>query len=336
MSRRARRIRRRSQAAKQPTSGANGRTERIVLAVSGIVVLGLVIFAMSRQEVITTEARPHDASPHAHASDLPNVEEMLRDSQELSHDFEEWFDVADEIAGQDEQAQRLVAFARANSVPSILQQGGVTAFISQGFESRLANLYIAPSLSMPRSFEVTVADMAMRQSFGLPSIADWQYDQNRNELFVPPRNRYSRAYGAIVLLHEVQHAYDVCTGAEPLETTPRQWAQGEARAYDVELRLLDRITSGASTRYARSLVDRFRVPGDQRWIWPQDTPGLMDALTEWDRIIGEPPVSDEERGPRGGTLLMLMNRELVTREHMGDESFLDFIDATRSHTPSAE
>ncbi len=276
--------------------------------------------------------------PDPRADERRRVEALIEANEAMNRDFEQWFDIAEEVAGDDAQARILIEFARSSAVPTMLLPGGITQFIVTGDVDRAlgnqARLSAEPSEATPRAFEITVADMARRRAYGMRALSDWQYDQGRNQLFVPPRARYSRLYGSILLLHELQHAYDLCTGREPGRPSDREWAEGEARAYELELRLVNRLTNGAASRFARTLADRYRPPGDTRWIWPHQTPDIGPSLREWSRILGEPPATEEETGPRGGTLLVLMNRELAEREGLSSDAFLEFILATRSMPPT--
>lgn len=302
-----------------------------MLAIAALFPLAIVAY------LVITENSPVEPRPHARRAPEPtSVETMIEANAAMNRDFEEWFAIAAEVAGDHPHARTLIEFANSHAVPSALQPGGATRFLLtllteddvRGVMERL-NLP-NPTLEHPRSFEITVADMALRRSYGVPAIWDWQFSQERNELFVPPRRWYSRTYGAIVLLHELQHAYDICTGAAPDHASDREWAQGEARAYAVELAMVDRHTHGEASRFGRSLVDHYRRPGDTRWIWPSDMPDLGPVLARFDEILGEPASTRKETETRGGTLLILMNRELASREGLSDEDFLAFLLFTRS------
>lgn len=309
------------------------QTGKLWVGLIGLACLVGVGAVVSQQET----PRPEHTERRA-PSERTTVEpgRLIENEAARQRDFAEWLDVADEMAGTHAQARILVDFARRHAVPSELLPGGMTQFIVLGDLNealrRQTELFASPSLMAPRAFEITVADMARRRAYGMRALADWQYDQERNELFVPPRTSYSRLYGAVVLLHELQHAYDLCTGAEPAQPSPIQWAQGEARAYSVELTILDTAREGEASRFARSLVNRYRSAGDTRWIWTEDMPDIDPVLDQWDRVINEPPLSDSERNTRAGTLLILMNRLLIERESLGTGVFIDYIQATRARS----
>lgn len=327
-----------TKAAPSPVAYSNKAVLLVVLAV----VLGITYASFRRPSAVphpparrthTTDESPMPVEPDA-ATDVDRLlREALRNNTAVNDDFEQWFDIAEQVAHDDVQAQRLLTYARAHSVPSILGPQGVTRFIGEHVMERIPRLQIEPSQMTPRAFEITVADMAMRQSVGMVAAADWEYSQYRNELFVPPRDRFSETIGAIILLHELQHVYDVNTGIEPLRPTRDQWAEGEARAYTLEFRLIERYTHGRSRAVAQDWLVRLR-PGRSEWILTEDIP--HEARGDWE-IALSPARTDQERATRMGSLLVLLNRELAEREGTGHNGFLQFLIAEqiRRHSSAA-
>lgn len=303
---------------------------KVVLLVVLAVVLGITYVSFRQPAAVphpparrthTTDESRMPAEPDA-ATDVDRFfREAMRNNAAVNNDFKQWFDIAEQVAHDDVQAQILLTYARAHSVPSILGPQGTTMFLGEHVMERVPRLQIEPSQATPRAFEITVADMAMRQSVGMAVAADWEYSQYRNELFVPPRDRFSETIGAIILLHELQHVYDVNTGLEPLRPTREQWAEGEARAYSLEFRLIERYTHGRSRAVAQDWLGRLR-PERSEWILTEDI--LHEAWNDWETALG-PARTDQERATRKGSLLVLLNRELAEREGTGHNGFLQFL-----------
>lgn len=326
-------------AAESPAANRAGR----ILFIGLVPIVALIAFAVASARNRSPEPRDRveRRAPHREpvASDAPpseeeRVEAIIEANAAMNRDFEQWFDVAEEIVGDDPQARTLIAFARSSAIPSMLMPGGITHFIVMGeLEDALGNhrrLSAEPSETTPRAFEISVADMATRRAFGMGALADWQYDQGRNQLFVPPRSGYSRVYGAAVLLHELQHAYDICTGREPEHPTPDEWAEGEYRAYDVETRILALASDGATERYVEELLGRIRPPANSQWIAESE---LTNAdYDRWDRALGDPPIHTRETYTRAGTLIVHLNRRLAEREGRTYQEYLAFIRVLSGHS----
>lgn len=103
-------------------------------------------------------------------------------------------------------------------------------------------------------------------------------------------------WAGLALFHELSHAYDFHAEIEPPDPSEDEYARGEARAFHLEMALLDAMTSG---RLAANLADIARSG-------PLDAAVLLDGLRDLSgrierNVLGpgfRPPASDEEMGIR--------------------------------------
>lgn len=104
-------------------------------------------------------------------------------------------------------------------------------------------------------------------------------------------------WAGLGLFHELSHVFDFQSGIEPRIPTRAQFLDGEVRAYQLEMAMLDELTSGRLTSGLAELVDG---PLDPQWLLTSgwELSAQLQAITA---VPGEePPASESERFMRDG------------------------------------
>ena len=104
-------------------------------------------------------------------------------------------------------------------------------------------------------------------------------------------------WAGLGLFHELSHVYDFQSGAEPREPTDEQYMAGEARAFHLEMALVNALTSG---RLAAALERIVEEPLDPVWVASSGA-GLAARLEQMTTGPGaRPPGSESEQHMRNG------------------------------------
>jgi hypothetical protein len=125
-------------------------------------------------------------------------------------------------------------------------------------------------------------------------------------------------WAGLVLFHELSHVYDRDSGIEPRDSTPAQFWEGEARAYHVEMALVDAHTQGA----LEAALSRYsgEIYGMSTADWTDEAgerlADRLEAATFGPQA--RPAASDSELMARGGFFLcaaIISSRLGVTAAH---------------------
>ncbi len=273
----------------------------LAFVVGVAVLVGILSTRNGRTEPL--QPRHHNASPPAAPQRDPEA------AVEQQHGIEVWYEhvLTTSVAG-DTRGEELAAFFRDHAIFSQLIGNGAT----RGLVSGTSPDELLRQRHDPLTFEVTPSSLEERQANGLQVMASWQWEPGRNELFVPRIKTFTDPWAGIVFAHEISHAYDAVTGNEPRGLPPNdaRFLDGEIRAYQLEFRLLDRLTNGRLRTSLGAIVAQHSEDiGQQSWFMPDDTEiASLEALFPEAR-------SNEERATRLGSYVIQLN--FLLNERLG-------------------
>lgn len=174
-------------------------------------------------------------------------------------------------------------------------------------EVRAGGLYAMPGPAQTRS-DVVVVLVSDDQAYRFAEVESFQTRcQPDGTVHVIVRaKRLTPLWAGLVLFHELVHAHDFRSGAEPCDPSPDEWLAGELRAYRLEAALLDVSSDGRLTEALRDFLSR--DPADQPSaadLAGDRGPVLAQALGQ--AALGDArtaPASAVEEGLRGAALVM--------------------------------
>ncbi len=177
------------------------------------------------------------------------------------------------------------------------------------------------------------------RALGAEFVSPWQYAPQNRRMHVLPPGQFTSVWAAAILAHELTHAMEYDAGVLPLGRMADDTHQdGEIRAYNVEIRLLDRATEGALSRFVDQMIDARRIEETPRDPVSDRIQPTLDEVRAFSGLF-EPSASDEEELTRIVVLQQAANYRLADRYRLGEtwkrryNLFLEELIAERMNQP---
>lgn len=126
---------------------------------------------------------------------------------------------------------------------------------------------------------------------------------------------FTPRWAGIVLFHDLSHAYDFTSGLEPCQPNRQQFLAGEARAFQAEIELVDRLAEGRLRRALDRFVTEAGISAEEIRADPSALGSRLDAATFG--AGGLPPGSQAEMNLRDAFYLAAALFRLREDEHGG-------------------
>jgi len=217
------------------------RPGKFILVALTALVLVTILFLTSSKPVRKSESVPQRSVPTAESSaDETKVamKKLLEDRPRLIH-------LLKNVTAGDQEGTMLAAFLE-----------------DEGRFTRLLANHQTIEMAGNTTFKVVIASRPDRIRAGITrrSLLDNQFifDADERALIIPELGEFTDLWGGVVATHELRHAYDLIRNIERPHSTGDEFHQGEVRAYELEIRLLDRYAKGAFTKETRAVQESHR------------------------------------------------------------------------------
>lgn len=219
------------------------------------------------------------------------------------------------LAESDMLGYQLLRLLEDQTYYSVFATNGVTIRFAAPDED------VSEAILTEQVLEVTVSHPEELRANGIAPAA-MQYMRNRRQLILPEESLFTELWFGLGLAHELSHAHDhLISRIEPTIGTAESYAAGERRAYEFEIRLLERALAQAGVEELIATTAH-TLGADAQPLMITDPPPPV-----WQDLVGfpSPARSRTELGIRCGLAVVAVNFYLIEQRGGGDREKEEFI-----------
>ncbi|MEK7655910.1 MAG: hypothetical protein AAB386_04515 [Patescibacteria group bacterium] len=280
--------------------------KRIITSVAVVFFGAWLFFAL--QEKTDASALAERGKERSEAEERSRQELIAKDRKDLLRALKL-------VASGDEEGEKLIDLFQQAVVVRLYGSRRWSEEDSTG-----KKLFRDANSKVPRNLWIMPSEKSLRAAHGFIPEANFEYAQSGNGIFTPPPSTFTDQWLGVRLAHELLHANDYLTGVEP--PNPKgagltdDFVQGEVRAHNLEVRLLDRMSNGAFGEILGLIAERYEPPAGfpARWFFSDS----FDEFVELDKLF-LPARSKEETNSRCGSYNIALNFMYAERLGLGEK-----------------
>jgi hypothetical protein len=138
--------------------------------------------------------------------------------------------------------------------------------------------------------------------------------------------RISELWAGIFLVHELSHLMDRVFDLEPLKPTRRQYIEGEARAYNLELMAISAVARGSLEREVDRLLAAWQPKSEREAAARVSSLAAAELKALDDAVAAGPAFSEPEAALRGGLYTIACVFRYAAVNNKGPGPVLEWLD----------
>jgi hypothetical protein len=138
--------------------------------------------------------------------------------------------------------------------------------------------------------------------------------------------RISELWAGIFLVHELSHLLDRVFDLEPLGPTRKQYIEGEARAYNLELMAISEVAKGSLEREVDRLLAAWQPKSEREAAARVSGLTAAEVKALDDAVAGGPALSEPEAALRGGLYTIACVFRYAAVNNRGPGPVLEWLD----------